>query len=281
MDTNNESQNMFISATSFKESPFMDSIPTTNNNNNPDLFNLKLNQTYPKRTMANKESINDKIVNIGFESIKINGAIQFKQLRNPLTNQQHSSPTTSISLVTCSTPSTLTSKTITTVTSTLPQTTTTIKYFSNELKDKDHNKLNILNKKTESIDICNNFPYDLQTDDLLLKNNLVKTPSNSNSKFSNNNINEESVLINNNNNNISGDLNVGGNSTRLTVRSASNSSGKKEKKSSVGYRLGKRKLLFEKRRRISDYALIFAMTGVLLMIIENEFSMANIYSKVS
>jgi potassium intermediate/small conductance calcium-activated channel subfamily N len=45
--------------------------------------------------------------------------------------------------------------------------------------------------------------------------------------------------------------------------------------------LGKRKLLFEKRRRISDYALIFAMTGVLLMIIENEFSMANIYNKVS
>jgi len=63
-------------------------------------------------------------------------------------------------------------------------------------------------------------------------------------------------------------------------RSISNFSTRKEKKSSVGYRLGKRKLLFEKRRQISDYALIFAMTGVFLMIIETEFSMSKLYTKV-
>lgn len=76
-------------------------------------------------------------------------------------------------------------------------------------------------------------------------------------------------------------------SSRLADPSSSNfsrggggSSGLKEKKSSVGYRLGKRKLLFEKRRQVSDYALMFAMTGVFLMIIETEFSMSKMYTKV-
>lgn len=74
-------------------------------------------------------------------------------------------------------------------------------------------------------------------------------------------------------------------SSRLANPSSSSFSrnggmGSKEKKSSVGYRLGKRKLLFEKRRQISDYALMFAMTGVFLMIIETEFSMSKMYSKV-
>lgn len=59
------------------------------------------------------------------------------------------------------------------------------------------------------------------------------------------------------------------------------SSQREKKKTSVGYRLGKRKLLFEKRRQISDYALIFAMTGVMLMIIETELSMSRVYSKSS
>jgi hypothetical protein len=66
-----------------------------------------------------------------------------------------------------------------------------------------------------------------------------------------------------------------------TARTSSNFSQRKEKKTSVGYRLGKRKLLFEKRRQISDYALIFAMTGVILMILETEFSMSMLYTKVS
>ena len=46
------------------------------------------------------------------------------------------------------------------------------------------------------------------------------------------------------------------------------------------YRLGRRKLLFEKRRQASDYALFFAMIGLLLMVLEQELSMAKIYKKV-
>ena len=46
------------------------------------------------------------------------------------------------------------------------------------------------------------------------------------------------------------------------------------------YRLGRRKLLFEKRRQASDYALFFAMMGLLLMVLEQELTMAKIYNKV-
>lgn len=52
-------------------------------------------------------------------------------------------------------------------------------------------------------------------------------------------------------------------------------------KPNVGYRLGKRKALFEKRKRISDYALVMGMFGIIIMVIENELSSAGIYSKVS
>lgn len=49
----------------------------------------------------------------------------------------------------------------------------------------------------------------------------------------------------------------------------------------VGYRLGRRKALFEKRKRISDYALTFALIGILFMILENELSAADVYTKSS
>lgn len=49
----------------------------------------------------------------------------------------------------------------------------------------------------------------------------------------------------------------------------------------VGYRLGRRKALFEKRKRISDYALTFALIGILFMILENELSAALYYDKSS
>lgn len=52
-------------------------------------------------------------------------------------------------------------------------------------------------------------------------------------------------------------------------------------KPNVGYRLGKRKALFEKRKRISDYALVMGMFGIIIMVIENELSSAGIYNKVS
>lgn len=35
-----------------------------------------------------------------------------------------------------------------------------------------------------------------------------------------------------------------------------------KQKPNVGYRLGRRKALFEKRKRISDYALVMGMIGI-------------------
>ena len=63
------------------------------------------------------------------------------------------------------------------------------------------------------------------------------------------------------------------------------SSGSQDKggkqKPNVGYRLGRRKALFEKRKRISDYALVMGMFGIIVMVIENELSSAQVYTKVS
>ena len=52
-------------------------------------------------------------------------------------------------------------------------------------------------------------------------------------------------------------------------------------KPNVGYRLGRRKALFEKRKRISDYALVIGMFGIIIMVIENELASAGVYTKVS
>lgn len=54
-----------------------------------------------------------------------------------------------------------------------------------------------------------------------------------------------------------------------------------KQKPNVGYRLGRRKALFEKRKRISDYALVMGMFGIIVMVIENELSSAGVYEKVS
>lgn len=58
------------------------------------------------------------------------------------------------------------------------------------------------------------------------------------------------------------------------------SSGSLRHKPNVGYRLGRRKALFEKRKRISDYALVMGMFGIVVMVIENELSSAGVYKKV-
>ncbi|XP_068081845.1 small conductance calcium-activated potassium channel protein [Anabrus simplex] len=50
-------------------------------------------------------------------------------------------------------------------------------------------------------------------------------------------------------------------------------------KPNVGYRLGRRKALFEKRKRISDYALVMGMFGIIIMVLENELSSAGVYQK--
>jgi hypothetical protein len=48
----------------------------------------------------------------------------------------------------------------------------------------------------------------------------------------------------------------------------------------LSHRLGRRKALFEKRKRISDYALVMGMFGIIVMVIENELSSAGVYTKV-
>nr|XP_010328447.2 small conductance calcium-activated potassium channel protein 1 isoform X2 [Saimiri boliviensis boliviensis] len=52
------------------------------------------------------------------------------------------------------------------------------------------------------------------------------------------------------------------------------------KPSNVGHRLGHRRALFEKRKRLSDYALIFGMFGVVVMVTETELSWG-VYTKES
>ena len=49
----------------------------------------------------------------------------------------------------------------------------------------------------------------------------------------------------------------------------------------LSHRLGRRKTLFEKRKRISDYALVMGMFGIIMMVVENELSSAGVYGKVS
>ncbi|XP_077934728.1 small conductance calcium-activated potassium channel protein 3 isoform X3 [Halichoerus grypus] len=53
----------------------------------------------------------------------------------------------------------------------------------------------------------------------------------------------------------------------------------KRKSQNIGYKLGHRRALFEKRKRLSDYALIFGMFGIVVMVIETELSWG-LYSKL-
>lgn len=53
-----------------------------------------------------------------------------------------------------------------------------------------------------------------------------------------------------------------------------------KKNTNIGYRLGYRRTLFERRKRLSDYALIFGMFGIVIMVIETELSSDAVYNKV-
>ncbi|KAL8177579.1 UNVERIFIED_CONTAM: potassium intermediate small conductance calcium-activated channel, subfamily N, member 3 [Gekko kuhli] len=53
-----------------------------------------------------------------------------------------------------------------------------------------------------------------------------------------------------------------------------------KKNQNIGYRLGHRRALFEKRKRLSDYALIFGMFGIVVMVTETELSWG-VYTKES
>ncbi|XP_031418919.1 small conductance calcium-activated potassium channel protein 1a isoform X2 [Clupea harengus] len=57
-------------------------------------------------------------------------------------------------------------------------------------------------------------------------------------------------------------------------------SGNGKKNKDIGYKLGHRRALFEKRKRLSDYALIFGMFGIVVMVTETELSWG-VYTKES
>lgn len=52
-----------------------------------------------------------------------------------------------------------------------------------------------------------------------------------------------------------------------------------KKNKDIGQKLGHRRALFEKRKRLSDYALIFGMFGIVVMVTETELSWG-VYTKV-
>ncbi|XP_013389399.1 small conductance calcium-activated potassium channel protein 2 isoform X2 [Lingula anatina] len=77
---------------------------------------------------------------------------------------------------------------------------------------------------------------------------------------------------------------VGGSSEYPRPEKANNNvKAEKDRTNHVGYRLGARKTLFEKRRKISDYSLALGMFGIVMMIMETELSFpwAGIYNKSS
>ena len=45
-------------------------------------------------------------------------------------------------------------------------------------------------------------------------------------------------------------------------------------------RMTRRNVLFAERKRLSDFALVFGVTGIVLMILETELNMARVYDKV-
>ncbi|KTG43106.1 hypothetical protein cypCar_00021971, partial [Cyprinus carpio] len=53
-----------------------------------------------------------------------------------------------------------------------------------------------------------------------------------------------------------------------------------KKNKDIGHKLGHRRVLFEKRKRLSDYALIFGMFGIVVMVTETELSWG-VYTKES
>ena len=63
------------------------------------------------------------------------------------------------------------------------------------------------------------------------------------------------------------------------IMSAASGKRRKSNHNNTSYRLGLRKTLFEKRKRLSDYALLTAVFGIVIMILETELSWF-VYSKV-
>jgi len=51
--------------------------------------------------------------------------------------------------------------------------------------------------------------------------------------------------------------------------------------SGVGFRLGLRNVLSERRKRVADYSLACALFGLLVVVIETELTLAQLYDKVT
>ncbi|CAL8247249.1 unnamed protein product [Lota lota] len=79
---------------------------------------------------------------------------------------------------------------------------------------------------------------------------------------------------------VSGGSRQGGIGGVGTGARGSTSKASKRKNQNIGYKLGHRRALFEKRKRLSDYALIFGMFGIVVMVIETELSWG-VYNKGS
>uniref|UniRef100_A0A8C3UEW5 Calmodulin-binding domain-containing protein n=1 Tax=Catharus ustulatus TaxID=91951 RepID=A0A8C3UEW5_CATUS len=68
--------------------------------------------------------------------------------------------------------------------------------------------------------------------------------------------------------------------TRTAREASEERAGERRKNQNIGYKLGHRRALFEKRKRLSDYALIFGMFGIVVMVTETELSWG-VYTKES
>ena len=53
------------------------------------------------------------------------------------------------------------------------------------------------------------------------------------------------------------------------------------KRPNFSVRMTRRSALFAERKQLSDYALVFGVSGILLMVIETELTMAHVYEKAS
>uniref|UniRef100_A0A8B9LEZ5 Potassium calcium-activated channel subfamily N member 1 n=1 Tax=Astyanax mexicanus TaxID=7994 RepID=A0A8B9LEZ5_ASTMX len=71
-----------------------------------------------------------------------------------------------------------------------------------------------------------------------------------------------------------------GKASRESLVREGGSNAPQKRNKDIGYKLGHRRALFEKRKRLSDYALIFGMFGIVVMVTETELSWG-VYTKES
>lgn len=211
-------------------------------------------------TQNNHKKSNDKLFNIGFESLKLNNPVPFSALKN-VKEHQHSMAHSSNNSYAGSLSGNHG------IASNQSSHNTNILIAQRSISFKN-------NSSMESLAVTANHPnYHGSSNDLTSPNNNNKDNSNnffvtnnggvSSDPNFNNNSNPNAFIIADqqpvtempvnyrgpNRSSISNENNA---LCQLSARSESNCS-RKEKKTSVGYRLGKRKLLFEKRKLISYF----------------------------